>query len=85
MLYELNRLDILFISTISNIYQYFKYLQSFSGCSTVINWIVFNEQLSVAQAQMDSMRTLTNLDGNSLAGNYRPTQALSGRQVTRWE
>ncbi|XP_078358474.1 carbonic anhydrase 2-like isoform X2 [Oculina patagonica] len=53
-------------------------------CHQSVNWIVLQYSVSTSREVMVAMRSLHNHEGHSMCDNFRPTQPLNGRIVSKY-
>ena len=51
------------------------------GCMEVVNWINFIKPLKISSAQLAKFRKLKDSSDADIVDNFRPPQALNGREV----
>ncbi|XP_077998189.1 carbonic anhydrase 1-like [Glandiceps talaboti] len=50
-------------------------------CNESVVWTVFEDTVSISQAQIEAFRAVEFEDGTPMVNNYRPPQSLNGRTV----
>jgi len=64
--------------------KFFRYLGSLTtpSCNEVVIWTVFEEPVSITEAQLEEFRSLLDHKEEAIVDNFRPVQDLNGRTVT---
>lgn len=81
---SLNALSVdTFIPPRDNLTKYYRYHGSLTtpGCAESVVWTLFEEPIPLSRDQLSAFSRLTFMDGQSMKGNFRPTQPLNGREV----
>ncbi|CAI8037289.1 Carbonic anhydrase 2 [Geodia barretti] len=66
-------------------YYYYEGSLTTPNCSEVVQWFLLEETISIPSAYLAQLREVEeNEEGDRLTFNYRSTQDLAGRQVSRY-
>ncbi|CAG7683100.1 unnamed protein product [Allacma fusca] len=65
--------------------QAYHYLGSLTtpGCVETVSWVVFEQHLYISTRQLEAFRSLIDSNGDSMQNNFRPTQPLNNRKISR--
>eukprot|EP00088_Acartia_fossae_P026938 TRINITY_DN27724_c0_g1_i3.p1 TRINITY_DN27724_c0_g1~~TRINITY_DN27724_c0_g1_i3.p1 ORF type:complete len:307 (-),score=43.64 TRINITY_DN27724_c0_g1_i3:850-1770(-) len=67
----------------SDLSRFYRYSGSLTtpGCNQIVTWTVNQTPVKISSAQLEKLRALQQSNGDQLVDNYRPVQAINGREI----